>query len=143
MGTGWWLPEARKTEEWYEPTSTLRIAFATAIILAALVFMVSYFSFAPFSTSDRLSVWVGAEIICLLLFLAFYVGFDLETKQVVVGASIWLIWSIGLLVLPLPEGYGEAVLGGWAALLGVIIVLYVRYRTARCQDQPQTGKTEG
>jgi hypothetical protein len=133
----------RITEDWYKPTSTLRMALATVIIIAALVFMVSYFRFVPFAISDRLNVWVGAEIMGLLLFLAFYVGFDLETKQVVVGASIWLVWSIGVLVFPLPEGYGEAVLGGWAALLGVITVLYVRHRTARRKDQPHSRKTEG
>jgi hypothetical protein len=77
------------------------------------------------------------------LFLAFYVGFDLETKKVVVGASTWLIWSTGVLVLPLPEGYGEEVLGGWAALFCVITVLYVRYRTAKRKDQPHSRETGG
>lgn len=70
MGTGWWLWEARKTGEWYKPASALRIALATIVILAALVFVVYYFSFVPFAISDRLNVWLGAEITCLLLFLA-------------------------------------------------------------------------
>ena len=93
--------------------------------------MIYYFSFVPVSISDRLSVWLGVEVVCLLFFSAFYIGFGLETKKAILGVFVWLIWGLGFLIIPFPEGYGEEVLGGWAALLGVIIVLYVRYKRSR------------
>lgn len=118
-------------EEWYKPTSTLRVVLGIVFIIAAFVFMIYYFNFIPFSTSNMLTVWLGAIVTCFLFLLGFYVGLDISTKKVLVAALVLSIWSMGLLILPVPEGYGEAVYGCWAVLLMIIMILFAKYQEAK------------
>lgn len=117
--------------EWYAPKSNIRIILSLVSFAAAFIFMTWFFKYAPFSPSNKLMGWLGAVTTCFLLFLGFYIGFSIGTKKAIAAFSVFLIWSLGLIFLPVPEGYAEAVYGGWAILLMAIIALYAKYEESK------------
>lgn len=82
----------------------------------------------PNSTPDKITVWFGIIIAGLLIFLGIAVGAHADALTITVGSVVCVVWSLGLLVIPVPEGYGEAVLGGYAILLMVTIAIFFEYK---------------
>ena len=61
-----------------------------------------------------------------LFFSGYCVGSNIGFKKMVLSFLVVVVWSLGFLILPVPEGYAEAVYGSWAILLMVIAALYFR-----------------
>jgi hypothetical protein len=118
-------------DDWHAPKSNTRIILSLISFAAAFIFMAWFFKYAPFSPSDRLVGWLGAITTCFLFFSGFYIGFSIKTKKAIVGFLAFLIWSLGLLFLPVPEGYAEAVYGSWAILFMAAVALYAKYEESR------------
>ena len=118
-------------DEWYAPKSNTRIILSLISFVAAFVFMAWFFKCVPFSPSNKFTMWLGAVATAFLFFLGFYVGFNIKKKKVIGGFSAFLIWSLGLLFLPVPEGYTEAVYGSWAILFMAIIALHAKHQESK------------
>jgi hypothetical protein len=84
--------------------------------------------FPPFSGLDRLTGWFGAIIGGVFLFLGICIGFSVKLSEITAGFLVLVAWSLGLALLPVPEGYSEAVFGGWFLVLCAIVALYEKYR---------------
>jgi len=112
--------------------SRIRIAVGSLLILGCFVWAI-YFSFAvPFGQLPpayaKITIWGSVIVASLLLFLGLLVlAENVDTKKMVLGFIFFVVWSIGLLAIPVPEGYGEGVLGIYFLLLIVALWLYSKY----------------
>jgi hypothetical protein len=113
---------------WPAPKSSIRIALGLTFIIAGFVWTVFFFTLLPFSGLDRLTGWFGAIIASVFFFLGICIGFSLKPKETTVGFLVLVAWSLGLVLLPVPEGYGEAVFGGWFLVLCAMVALYEKHR---------------
>jgi hypothetical protein len=126
--------------KWPAPKSNTRIALGLTFIIAGFVWAIYFFAFIPFSPSDRLTGWFGAITASILLFLGLCIGFGAKPKEVIVGSLVIVAWSLGLILLPAPEGYTEAVFGSWAILGMIIIIIYAKYEKSRKKNSAQLMK---
>jgi hypothetical protein len=121
--------------EWQTPKSNIRIALGVAFIIAGFVWLVYFGNYMltayRYSTPDKFIVWLGLMTFSLLLWIAFYIGFSIKTRKAVLGFLSILIWSIGLLLIPVPEGYGEAVLGSYFLLFILLMALYAKHEESK------------
>ena len=116
-----------KLDKWHAPKSGTRIDFALAFFIGGLIWAVYFFEFRSFSPLDRLTGWVGAITASLFFFLGLCIGFSTKPKSAIAGFLVFAAWSLGLILLPVPEGYGEAVFGGWFLVLFAMVALYEKY----------------
>lgn len=91
-------------------------------VVSALAFM-----YRDFLMVNRLQAWTVIVIDICLLFSALCIGLGGTMKNLVVGVVFLVLWTYGFLILPTPEGYGEAVYGGWALLAIIFVALYSEY----------------
>lgn len=113
---------------WPATKSNTRLAFGLTLIIAGFVWTIYFFMFQPFSVLDRLTGWFGAMIGGVFLFFGICIGFSKKLKEIAAGFLVLVVWSLGLALLPVPQGYGEAVFGGWFLVLFAVIALYGKYR---------------
>jgi len=122
-------------DKWYKPKSHIRIFLGLLLIIAGFAWLTFFYNYIsiiyPRTTPDILIGWFGALVTSFLFFLAICVGFSVKTKKTVVAALVLFIWSLGFLVLPVPEGYAEAVYGSWALLGMVAVGLYAKYEESK------------
>jgi hypothetical protein len=114
--------------KWPAPKSDARIALALIFFIVGFIWIICFFEFLPFSPSDRLIGWLGAITASLLFFTGLCVGFSIRPKEAIAAFLAWIVWSLGLIYLPVPEGYGEAVFGGWFLVGFAVVALYEKYR---------------
>jgi len=134
-------------DEWYKPKSNVRVILGLIFIITGFIWMIFFYNYMsityPRTTPAILIGWLGAIITSFLFFLGICVGFSVKTKKVVVATSILFVWSLGFLVLPVPEGYAEAVYGSWVLILMVAIGLYAKYEESKKKKarlEKETGK---
>lgn len=112
--------------------SRVRIAAGSLLILGCLVWAV-YFSFAvPLehlsSAYAKITVWAGVIVGSILLFLGLLVlAENVDMRKMFLGFIFFLVWSLGLPLIPVPEGYGEGVLGIYFLLLIAALWLYSKF----------------
>jgi hypothetical protein len=120
-----------RMDDWRAPKSNARIILGLILIVAAFLWLTYFYNYLsstyPHTSPDRLTGWFGAIIACSLFFSSFCIGFNVKTKKAVIGFLFFIVWSYGLVLLPIPEGYGEAVLGGWAILFMAFVTVYAKY----------------
>jgi len=121
------------------PKSKIRTVMSAIFILGFFVWDAFFFyhllSTYPYTTPDKLIVWFGIIIAGLLIFIGITVGAGADAKTIAVGSIVCVVWSLGLLVIPVPEGYGEAVLGSYAILLMVMVALFFEYKKFRKKNK--------
>jgi len=81
----------------------------------------------PFSPSDRLTGWLWAVLIMLVFGLGFFSIIVVKIRVALATLLAVFIWSLILLV-PVPQGYEEIYYGGSVAFLGIVLILYVKYK---------------
>jgi hypothetical protein len=112
-------------EGWPKPASDSRVIFGTVLIVAGFVFLIIFTSvFAPM---NRLTAWEGAMLACVLLFAGFAVGFSVKIKTVVGAILVVIVGSFGFVIIPVPEGQADVVLGSYLLLLLGLIIAYEKY----------------
>lgn len=67
-------------------------------------------------------------IACFLLLSGICTVSNVDLKKMSIGFSLFMIWSFGLIVIPIPEGYGEAVLGGYAIFWMLLLAAFFKYK---------------
>ncbi len=124
--------------EWTGVGRKLRVIAGILSILGFFVWATFFYYYVslifPRATPDKFVVWVGiiiATVFLLVGFLLLFQGKSANSKELFVGYLLFVIWSFGLLVIPTPEGYGEAVLGGYFILLIAALALYSRYKKSK------------
>jgi len=127
-------------DEWYAPKSNVRIALCLVLIIAGFAWILVFFKFVSFSPQDRLTGWLGAIIAGFFFFWAFCIGFSVKTKKILVGTLVCFSWSMGFLIIPVPEGYAETVYGSWAIVLIAIVAIYAKYKESRKKKNVRLGK---
>lgn len=118
-------------DKWPAPKSNARITLGLTFIIAGFIWTVYFFEFIPFSPLDSLTGWFGAITASILLFLGLCIGFSAKLKEAIAGFLIFIVWSLGLILLPVPEGYAEAVFGSWAILGMILIIIFAKYKESR------------
>jgi hypothetical protein len=126
--------------KWPAPKSNVRIVLGLTFFIGGFIWVVCFFKFIPFSPLDRLTGWLGAITAGLLFFLGICIGFSAKPKGAIAGFVIFVAWSLGLILLPVPEGYGEAVLGGWFLVLCAMVALYEKFRKKSTYHKKGTEK---
>jgi len=116
----------------------MRIAVSLVFFIGFFLWSLYFYSYIsmtyPYAIPDKLVVWGGlvvASIFLLSGFLVLLKGEATNSKEVVIGFVFFVVWSIGLLVIPVPEGYGEGLLGIYFLLLIVALWLYSKYIGSR------------
>jgi hypothetical protein len=121
--------------EWHTPKSHTRIALGVTFIIAAFVWMTYFGNYLlttyKYSTPDRFVFWFGATISVSLLFVGFTIGFSMKIKQAVLGFLYLLGFLFTLQLIPVPEGYGEAVYGSYFLLYMLPMILYIRHEKSK------------
>jgi len=112
----------------------LSIFFFTGFFVWSLYFY-SYISLTyPHAIPDKLVVWGGLIVASSFLLVGFIVLLKdkpTKSKDVVIGFVFFFVWSLGLMAIPVPEGYGEGVLGIYFLFLIAALVLYSKLRESR------------
>ncbi len=125
------------------PKSKTRIVASAILILGFFIWDTFFFYYLlstyPHTTPDKLTVWFGIVIAGLLIFVGIAVGAGINAKTIAVGAIVCAAWSLGLVLLPVPEGYAETVYGGWTILLMLLVAFYFEYEKSR-KRKAQAGK---
>lgn len=122
--------------------SRTRAVVSAIFIVGFFAWLAVFFSYT-FSIDTqtflgKLTIWFGIIIAGLLIFLGIAVGAGADAKTMTAGSIVFVVWSLGLLVIPVPEGYGEAVLGSYSILLMVMVALFFEYKKIR-----KRSKTRG
>ena len=128
-------------DKWPSPKSNRRVALGLTLIVAGFIWIVYFFEFMPFSPSYRLTGWIGAIIASLLLFSGLCIGFNAKPKGAIAGFLVFIVWSLGLVLLPVPGGYAEVVFGSWAILGMIIVITYAKYQESRKKKGAQVVKS--
>ena len=127
-------------DKWPTPKSNTRIALSLTFFVGGFIWIIYFFEFMPFSPLDRLTGWLGAITASLLFFLGLCIGFSAKPKSAIIGFLVFTAWSLGLIILPVPEGYGEAIFGAWFLVLFGIVALYEKYRKKSTRYENITKK---
>lgn len=115
----------------------MKIKIAAGILLILGFFLwITYFFYQifvnyPSQIPDRLTIWLGLIFALFLLLSGISIGVGASFRKMLFGFLFLVAWSYGLLAIPTPEGYGEAVLGLWAILGLAAVVLYYEYEKSR------------
>lgn len=118
-------------DELHLPRSKTRILLSISLIVASFVFVAWFFLYVPFSPSNKLMMWAVLLISGFLFFSGYCVGSNINFKKMLSWFLVVIVWSMGFVVLPVPEGYAETVYGSWAILLMAIVALYYRREKSR------------
>lgn len=129
-------------DEWRASKSNVRIALGLVLIIAGFVWLALFFEFMPISPSNILVGWLGAIITGFFFFSAICISFDDKAKKAIVVGLVCLLWSLGFLVLPVPEGYAETVYGGWAIIFMALVILYAKYESSQKRKTSAQKETE-
>ena len=108
-----------------------RIALSILSFCTALIVATCFSVYVPFSPSDRLKMWIFIAVESCLMFSVGCIGLGGTVKSLLAGLLFATIWSFGLVMLPVPEGYGEAVYGGWAIFGMIIVILYFESKKSK------------
>lgn len=129
--------------EWHITKSKTKIAIGLVLIASSFVWITYFYVYASFmysyTTPEKFTVWFAIMVTCLLFFWGFCMIFDVNAIKILELSLIFPIWSLGLLVLPIPKGYEEAVLGSYFLLWVLIIALYFEYEKYKKKRRSQKG----
>lgn len=112
---------------WQVRSSNKMLILGLIFIIAGFALMTAFFKFVPFSSSDRLTGWLWAVLIMLVFGLGFFSIIVVKIRDALATLLALFLWSLILLV-PVPLGYEEVYYGGSVAFLGIMLVLYVKYK---------------
>ena len=115
--------------------SRTRRIVAWAFLVASfiwLVFLGAYMLSAfRYSTPDPFTVWSGIAIFGLFVFGFAYLISTEKLWKMILGFCYFLAVITGMFMIPVPEGYAEAVLGVYYVLSMSPFLLYAKYKKPR------------
>lgn len=103
------------------------ILFGTSLILALWLGLFA----VQLVTASNLKTWLVLDVLACMGFSGTAIGFGGTAKDLIFGNLFLIGWAYGLVILPVPEGYAEAVYGGWAVLAMIVVIAYFEYEKRR------------
>jgi len=121
--------------EWHAPKSGTRLALSVVFIIGAIVWMACFGIYTltvyAHSTPDKFVVFFGIAIGASLLFVGFAIASSAKTRQVIPAFLYLLVFLCTLPLIPVPNGYGETVLGIYFLLWSLPVILYARHEKSK------------
>jgi uncharacterized membrane protein YgcG len=121
--------------EWQLTKNRTRRIVAWVLLVASFIWLVFFLNFMltafRYSTPDPFTVWSGMVIFSLFVFgFAYLISTEKLWKMILVFCYVLTVIT-GMFMIPIPEGYAEAVLGVYCILSMSPLLLYARYKKSR------------
>jgi hypothetical protein len=110
-----------------EQMKSPRMILSVVLVAAGFLIITVFFNFVPFSTSNRLTLWLWAMAAALTFGLAIFIILGLSIKKSVGAIIFVLFWSL-IFFFPVPSSFQELIWAVWLFLLILIIAAYAKYQ---------------